>query len=211
MTDIADMSGDRTRLAQDLDYALDLARAGREAPLLGGPIGLMWTGLATVALTLHGLALVGVLRIPEPMLGLIWLAYGVVGTALSYGLGKRFANTPGARTFANRVSEATWTASGILIAAIAVSAVVAFSLGLFRDYTVFAFIVPFAFGVSSVSNAVLARITGHGYLKFAAWGAGVATVVTLMMATQPAMYLVAAAGVLVSGVIPSWIELRKAR
>ena len=202
--------GANERLAQDLDYAINLARQGETAPLLGGPIGLMWTSLATVALTLHGLAMVDVLPIPAPWIGAIWLAYGVVGTLLSVVLGRTYATKPGVRTFANRVGEATWVMSGIMIATVSIAAVVGHvALGL--PFLVFAFIVPAAFALSAVSNGVLARVTGFGYLRFATLGAAVMTAVTVLMADNPAMFLVAAAGLLVSGVIPSFVELRRER
>ena len=196
------------QLAQDLDYAINLARQGETAPLLGGPVGLMWTSLATVALTVHGLAMVDVLDIPNQWIGAIWAVYGLVGTILSVVLGRRAEARDGSRTFANRVAEACWVMAGIMMATIAISAVVGHVvLGL--PFIVFAFIVPAAFALSTVSNGVLARVTGFGYLKFATLAAAVMTCITLLMANQPAMFLVAAGGSLISGVLPSFIELRR--
>ena len=37
----------------NLNYATDLAKAGQQAPLVGGPIGLMWGLLLTVTLGTH--------------------------------------------------------------------------------------------------------------------------------------------------------------
>jgi len=197
-------------LAQDLDYAIGLARQGETAPLLGGPIGLMWTSLATLALTVHGLAMVDVLPIPNPWIGAIWMVYGIVGTIGSILLGRRIDGASGAKTFANRVAEASWVMSGLMIGTIAISAVIAHVVfGV--PFVVFAFIVPAAFALSAVSNGVLARLTDYGYLRFATFGAAVMTSVTLLMANEPAMFLVAALGVFISGVIPSFIELKRGR
>ena len=202
------MTSQTDGLAQDLDYALDIARQGQSSPLLGGPIGLMWALLATAALVVHGLALMEVLPIARPQIGLIWAVYGFLGTALSVVIGRRIERKAGARSFANKVAEASWTAMGIMIATVAISAVVGHvSLGL--PFIVFDMIVPFAFALSAVANSVLARITGYGYLKFAAIASGVLTSVTLLMAGQAEMYLVAALGLCLSGVIPSWIEVRR--
>lgn len=196
-------------LIQDLENASRIAREGETSPLLGGSIGLMWTSLATIALMAHGAVLAGWINVPVSMTGLIWACYGIVGTVWSVMLGRRISSKPGAHSFANRAAEAAWTAGGIMIFTFTISLVIGIIMG--NTGTIdFNFIPPAAFAISAVINGMLARLTGHGYLKFGAVMSGVATAVTLIMVRQPEMYFVAGALLIISGVIPSFIENRLA-
>lgn len=210
MTDTHNRTDGRASLDEMLSIARDGARAGAARPLLGGEIGLMWTAGAAVALGLHGLALLGVLPIPNTMIGLIWLIYGVGGSLLGWWLGRRYAGRPERESVFNRVSESSWTVTGAMFFAVSIAAVVGHVvLGL--PYLVYNFIVPFAFGVSAVNNGVVARMTGFGYLKYGAVSAGAVAVICLLMVDRPEMYLVAAVGLLLSGVATSWIEVMRGR
>lgn len=196
-------------LLKDLENASRIAREGESAPLLGGPIGLMWAILTTVALMTHGAVLAGWIDIPISMAGLIWATQGILGVILTGILGRRISKKPGCHSFANRAAEGAWIAGIIMIATFAISLVVANFMG--RTETVdFNFIAPAAFAISAVINGMLARLTGYGYLKFSAVMSGVATAVTLIMVRQPEMYFVAGALLILSGVIPSLIENRRA-
>jgi len=44
---------------ETLGYLKELAEQGSNAPLLGGRVGLMWTGLLVPTLLIHGLAATG--------------------------------------------------------------------------------------------------------------------------------------------------------
>lgn len=196
-------------LLQDLENASRIAREAEAAPLLGGSIGLMWASLATVALMAHGAVLAGWINIPVAMTGLIWATYGIIGTILSVVLGRGLASKPGCHSLANRAAEGAWQAGGIMIATFALSLVVGIMIGK-TELVDFNYIPPAAFAITAVINGMLAKLTGYGYLKFGAVMSGVATAVTLIMVRQPEMYFVAGALLILSGVIPSFIENRRA-
>jgi hypothetical protein len=196
-------------LLKDLENASRIAREAEAAPLLGGSIGLMWASLATIALMAHGAVLAGWINIPVSMTGLIWATYGIVGTILSVILARKIASKPGSHSLANRAAEGAWTAGGIMIATFAITLAIAMTMGKI-EIVDFNFIPPAAFAISAVINAMLAKLTGYGYLKFGAIMSGVATAVTLLMVRQPEMYFVAGALLVLSGVIPSFIENRRA-
>lgn len=196
-------------LMQDLADATRIAREGEQAPLLGGPVGLMWAILTTIALMTHGAVLAGWIDIPVQMTGLIWATQGIVGTILTLILSRRISTKTGCHSFANRAAEGAWHSGGIMIATFAISLVVASFMGR-TEIVDFNFIVPAAFAISAVINGLLAKLTGHGYLKFGAIMSGVATTVTLIMVREPEMYFVAGALLIVSGVIPSLVENRRA-
>lgn len=196
-------------LIKDLEYATEIAKRADNAPLIGGPIGLMWTGLATVALMAHGAILARWVDVPVSMSGLVWAVYGLVGTALTILMARRLVGMPGHRTFANRVADACWFAVGIAITIVAITTVVAFMSGEV-GMSAFNFIVPTAFALSAVAYTVLARLTRHGYLRFAAAASLASTSITLFIVNEPAMYFVAGVLLIISGVVPSLIEIRKA-
>lgn len=196
-------------LLQDLENASRIAREGQAAPLLGGSVGLMWTSLTTVALMSHGAVLAGWVDIPVSMTGLIWATQGVLGVILTAILSRGISDKPGCHSFTNRAAEGAWIAGIIMIATFAISLVVASFMGR-TEVVYFNFIAPAAFAISAVINGMLARLTGYGYLKFSAIMSGVATAVTLIMVRQPEMYFVAGALLILSGVVPSFIENRRA-
>ena len=198
----------RTELIRDIEDAVAIARAGRHTPLLGGEIGLMWSALATVALTAHGVVVMGWTGIPEPLVGLIWLAYGILGTILMLILGKSVSKKPGVNSALNQASAGTWVSMSLMVGTIAITIAVAFALNLVPRMA-FNFIVPAAFALAAVSYGVLARLAGLGYLRFAAIASGISTSITLFMLTDPLMYFVAGGLLFISGVIPSFIELRR--
>ena len=196
-------------LRNDLEYASRIAREGEATPLLGGEIGFMWTSLATIALMLHGAVLAGWIDMDVSLTGLIWLVYGVIGTVLSIVLGRRLSTRAGVKSFANRVSEACWFSMGVIITIVAVTVVVSYMAGKV-DLSAFNFIVPTAFALSAAAYTTLARLMGHGYLLFAAMASAISVAVTLYMVVDPAMYFVAGLLLIFAGVLPSFIELRRA-
>lgn len=197
-----------TALIKDIEAAVAIAREGRHTPLLGGQIGLMWTSLATLTLAAHGATYMGWLPIERPQVGFLWLAYGLVGTALSFILSRQIDQKAGANSVLNRAGAYLWTSAGIMIATVAITTVIAYAIGSIPDIG-FNFIVPASFGFATVAYATLAGLSSLGYLRFAALASGASAAITLFLVANPMMYFVASGLLLISGVVPSIIELRR--
>lgn len=197
-----------TALIKDIETAVQIAREGRHAPLLGGPIGLMWTTLATVTLATHGAIVMGWLPVAQANVALIWLAYGVIGTVLSIVLSRQISGRVGANSFLNRTAGNLWCAAGLMIAAVAIATVAAYSMGRV-PVLAFNFIVPSAFAFAAIAYGTLGGLTGLGYMRYAAVASGASTVATLFLVDEPLMYFVASALLFLSGVVPSFIEYRR--
>ncbi|GLQ19209.1 hypothetical protein ACFFUB_12395 [Algimonas porphyrae] len=198
-------------LIENLEQAAQIAKEGRASPLLGGEIGLTWTILATIALMAHGAIISGWTPLNPNFVGLVWLVYGVTGLLITAILARRLNNMSSAScTLTNQASRATWVSSGHVIVVVVMSIIVAINV---NDYSfdLFNVIVPLAFSLATLSYAVLAKLTGQGYLRFAAILSGSAASVTLMIIHEPHMYFVAGILLFISGVIPSVIEIRKAQ
>ena len=199
---------DKKEALSDLDYLKTLAESGQKSPLLGGRIGLMWTILLVPTLIVHGLVETKTVDIPPQNIGFLWMCFGVLGGILSLILARGLERKSGAGTVANQVAATVWPFSTILIFTFAISIVVGTAFNQL-PMNAFNFIMPLAFSTAAMSQAVLARMTGETFLRIASWGGLVFVCLTAMFADRGEVYFISAFGVLLTGVIPSVIELRK--
>jgi len=195
---------------KDLEYIRTLAAEGANTPLLGGAIGLMWGILLTPTLLLHGLILIDVLPIEKSNVGFLWMAYGIVGTILSIILGKRIERRHGAQSTLNKTGSALGISLGIMIFVYAITTVFTVIQNGLPLY-MYNFIIVFAFGLMTINSAVLTKLSGFPYLRNTAFMAGAFMVITLLMVTQNHVYFIAAIGILMTQVIPSFIEIKNER
>lgn len=197
----------RDELLNNLDFATNLAKAGAKAPLLGGPIGLMWSCLSVPALLLHGAAMSGAVNYPQDRIGLIWMIFGIVGGIGSFILGRKIDGKAGAGTTANRLSGALWLSATILIFTYAITTAIAFGMNKVA-ISQFDTIITFAFAMHAVALGVIGHMTGLTYQRIAGGLAGAFMVISLLLIGNPALYALAALGVVFVGIIPSLIEIR---
>ena len=199
---------DKNQALSDLDYLKTLAESGQKSPLLGGRIGLMWTVLLVPTLIANGLVSTGIIEIPPQNIGFLWMCFGILGGVLSLILARGLKRKPGAGTAANQVAATIWPFSSILIFAFAISIAVGAAFNQLPKIA-FNFIMPLAFATGAMSQAVLARMTGETFLRQASWAGLVFVCLTAIFANRGEVYFISAFGVLLTGVIPSLIELRK--
>jgi hypothetical protein len=199
---------DKNQALSNLEYLKTLAESGERSPLLGGRIGLMWAGLLVPTLIAHGLVMTNIIDMPRQNIGFLWLCFGIVGGVLSMILSRGLGRKSGAGTAANQVAGTIWPFSSILIFGFAISIAVGHVFGQLPQIA-FSFILPFAFATSAMSQAVLARMTGETYLGMASWLGFVFVCLTAIFANRGEVYFLAALGVLLTGVLPSLVELRK--
>jgi len=200
----------KDQILADLDYASAIAKDGANTPLLGGPIALMWACLVIPTLIIHGLAVSGTIDIAQQNIGIIWMAYGVIGAVGSMILGKQMSRKAGATTLINRVASGLGISLSLLIFAFAITT----AITVIRNdlpYYIYNYIIVFAFALMTMDYAALAHITRHRYLRYAALLAGAFMTITLLIITSSSVYFVAAAGVFFAQVIPSFIEIRNER
>jgi hypothetical protein len=193
---------------QNLSYLKTVAEQGANAPLLGGRIGLMWTALLVPTLSIHGLSAMGKIGMPESRIGLLWLAFGFIGGILSAILSRNLDEKPGAGSLGNRVEAIVWPVQAVLIFGFAISIVIGSAV---NDVPVLLFntIMPFAFALSAVSLVLLGRLTEQGYLMTAGIASALFMVVTTIFVANPLVYIIAAIGVVFTGVVPNIIQMRK--
>ncbi|NNE57846.1 MAG: hypothetical protein HKN36_07035 [Hellea sp.] len=197
----------KTEIMADLAYVKSVAEEGRNAPLLGGRVGLMWTGLLVPTLIAHGLTAAGKTPIAPNQVGLLWLAFGIIGAVLAVFLIRSIKGKPGGSALANRIESVIWPTTSVLIFGYAIALGFAFGPADLPP-VIFDTILPLAFALTAVNLMVLGKITDKGYMKLAGLISGLAMIACVFLIGNPAIYYVAAAGVFLTGVIPSLVQMR---
>jgi len=193
---------------ESIDYLKGLAEQGSNAPLLGGRIGLMWTGLLVPTLIVHGLAATGKIGLPIQNIGMVWMAFGIIGGILSFILSRGIDKKPGTGSLGNRIESISWPITAIIIFAFAISIAAAVAIN-DVGHAFFNMIVPFAFGLGAVNMILLGRITRQSFLTMSGIASGLFMVLSTVFIQDPKLYFIAAAGVLLTGVLPGLIQMRK--
>lgn len=143
-------------------------------------------------------------------IGVLWMGFGLIGGILSFVLARGLDKKAGSSSVANKVEAVIWPATALLIFAYAIALTAGAALGKVPPLF-FNSIMPFAFALSAVNLAVLGHLTGKSYFKLSALLSGIAMIACTILITRPEAYFLAAAGVAVTGVIPSLLQMRDER
>ncbi len=192
----------------DIDYIKSLAEAGRDAPILGGRIGLMWSVLACITLFIHYLALTGTGPVPINRIGLVWMTFGIVGTIASVILSRSLYEKPGLSSIKNRLAQALWTGNNILIFVYALAAGVSASLGRV-SFAIMDTILPLAFGLYALTAYVLYKVGGEKSGRLQGMISILLVPVSLYFQGDPVLYLIAIAGILLTQIIPNILYMTR--
>ncbi|WP_298912928.1 hypothetical protein [uncultured Algimonas sp.] len=194
-------------LIKDLKGAAAIARAADNAPLLGGPIGLMWGVLLTLVLGLQYALLEQIIAAPLWWIAVLWIGFGVVGGAGSAILGRRIDQKPGVNSVGNRVETAVWVMFGATIATAFVAAMLSMVFG-FQDQTAWGLIVVVAFMGQGLAYGTTARIHPSRLVAFSSVACLVAGSAALIMHDTTAVYLIGAIGSFFAIVVPTLLSGR---
>lgn len=197
-----------TTALDDLSYVRSLAEEGRHAPLISGRIGLMWGVLLSITLLIHGLAAYGLAGFSIEYIGVLWLAFGVTGGILTAILRRTLKDKPGKSAINNRVEKAVWSASAIVIFTIAISIAISVAKN-GHPYWLFDIIMAIAFGSHAINYYVLSKITGASALMVPSFIALTLCALMIIMLGSPAVYFIAAIGVVFTIILPSVSDIRK--
>lgn len=198
----------KSEILDDLDYVKTLAEEGKNAPLLGGRIGLWWGGLLCIALFAHWASLKGISPLPIEMIGAIWMGFGIIGGIGSSILGRSLAGKPGASSMNNRVAEAMWTGNAVLLFVYSISALLSAVSGKV-GYSIMDTIMPVAFGLYALTAYVLAKISNDKRQIIPGIIALSFVPIGLLLQGTANLYLAAIFGVILTSVIPSIAEMRR--
>ena len=186
----------------DLSYATALAKSGSEAPLVRGPIGLMWGILLSTTLLTHWAIITGVLAVKFQYLWLLWIIFSLLGGFGSAILGKRIATKPGVQSMVNRVEHAVWSMFTLMLACLWVGIVISMLLGM-GSVALFDLVPIVGFAGQGLAYGVTAKISHHKWLAWASGAAFLASMMCLPAFGQPVLYLIAAIATVFTVVVPS--------
>jgi hypothetical protein len=192
----------------DLEFLRDVAASGQHAPSLSGRFFVWWGGLAAPALLAHWSIMTGLIGVPGQFVGLVWLAYGVIGMIGSALLGRSLRGKPGRGAVNNRGEAAAWRGVTWTIAAYAIGAVIANLLG--RGHPILFDTIPLvAFAGYGLSFHISAQLGGARWMHGAAVLAWLASGIGLSLTGTPGLYLFSAATVGLLAIIPGVVLLRR--
>ena len=196
-------------LMADLEEASRIAKTGEEMPLVGGPIGLMWGVLITSVLAIHYMIMKQIIPVPLHNLNVLWIAFAVIGGTGSAILGRKLDKKPGAYSTANRVEQYVWVMFAASMASMAVGVILNLILGT-GSYMSWAFVLVAGFAGQGVAYGVVAKLTGHGWLHFAAFASFTMAAVSMSFYGQDIIYLIAAIGSVFTIIVPSLLSMKAA-
>ena len=186
----------------DLNYATNLAKAGQEAPLVGGPIGLMWGILLSITLSLHWAIVSGVLSLDLKYLWILWISFSTVGAGGSALFGRALEKKPSINSTANQIEQSVWLMFSIMLGCFWVGITLSILFGSGTP-ALFDFVVIAGFGGQGLAYGVTARMSHHKWLTYPSGASFIASIVCLSAFGQPLLYLIAAAATVFTVVIPS--------
>jgi len=191
---------------EDLRYVRQLAESGAHAPLLGGRFMAWWGLLLTAAYTVHHFALTGAIGDGRSIFAILWIGFSVLGIVGQLVLARSMPAKAGAGSAGNRASRTIWMAAAAAIASMVVGCAAAAGSG--AGPAAFDWIVPVAFAVYGCALIVTGSLARNRPTFAAGVGATIMVGLFTALILSPDRYLVAAAGVALTVLLPGLILLR---
>lgn len=191
---------------EDIQYVRQLAESGAHAPLLGGRFLAWWGFLLTVAYTAHHFALEGALGDGKTIFAIIWIGFGLLGAVGQVVLVRSMRAKAGSGSAGNRASRSVWAAAAFAIVSMVFGTAIAARNG--AGPAMFDWIVPVAFAVYACALTVTGSLARNAVTRAAGAGAVVMVGLFTALILTPERYLLAAAGVFLTVLIPGLLLLR---
>ena len=196
-----------TAADDDIAYVRRLAESGAHAPLRGGRFLVWWGVLLTIAYIAHYFALRHHPSGEAPVFGIIWISFAVLGFAGQMVLAKSMRAGPGAGSAGNRASRVVWAAgAGAILAMVIGSAVAAQGPA---GPAAMDWFVPLAFACYACALMVTGCLAQDRTVTLAGWGAIALVGFSAALIASPYRYLLAAAGVALTVLLPGLILLMR--
>lgn len=196
-------------LLNDLEYASALAKEGESAPLVGGPIGLMWGILITVVFFIQWGVLSETFALPQQSLLYLWIAFAVIGGAGVAILSRYTSQKAGANSAANRVEQYVWTMFAGMMASLFIGVVLnmAFQGG---TYQLFDLILIIGFAGQGLAYGVVAKMSKNQVLHLASFAGFTASALCFAFYGDVTIYLIGAVATLFTIIAPSALLMKRA-
>ncbi|MCB2096289.1 MAG: hypothetical protein AB7F91_02595 [Parvularculaceae bacterium] len=208
------MSSDADRdLAGEIAYVRTLAEEGRNAPLIGGVIYLVWGLVIGLASFLTWLSAAKIIALPNFVGGsAFWVIALACGWGLTFLIGKKVGGKPGALTIGNQTAMAAWFGVGVFMLIYWFSLLALhdrFEADGVKPYALFGTMFPVAFGVYGIAFYATATAARLDWLRGFAAAAWIFSVASLYFFSDARQLLVASVGSLVCAALPGFILMRR--
>ena len=192
--------------SDDLAYVRRLAESGAQAPLIGGRFTAWWGIWLTIAYLLHHFALAGQIGDGETIFGLIWIGFATLGVPGQLVLQRTMGPKAGQGSAGNRASRSVWLAGAMAIGSMIIGTILAAWSG--AGPATFDWIVPLAFAVYACALIVTGSLSGDRVSRIAGGGAVIMVGLFTAFILHPDRYLLAAAGVAFTVLLPGLLQLK---
>ena len=198
-------------IRDDLAYVKALAEEGRDTPLVGGVMYVLWGGLIGSVSLLSFATDMGWL--PFNLFdGLApWIVALALGWGLSMVIGRRAGAKPGASTLGNRTAMAVWFSVGVFVTLFWVTLLFVHdnftAIGVPPGF-LFGLMFPLAFGLYGVAFFATATAGRAGWLRWIAFAAWICAGLSLALMSNAYQLLVGGVGSLICAVLPGVILMR---
>ena len=206
------MQAENKEMADELAYVRSLAEEGRNAPLVGGLIYVIWGGLIGSAALFQFATSSGLVALPAIAGWAPWIIAFGLGWVLSLLVGRRTGGKPGALTIGNRTAASVWFAVGLFITGFWFTLLVVhdnFAGAGVPSYFLFTLMFPVAFGLYGVAFYASATAARLNWLRWFAYAAWVFSFVSLFLLDSSFQMLVAAVGSITCAVVPGLMLMRR--
>jgi hypothetical protein len=200
-------------LAGEIAYVKTLAEEGRNAPLVGGALYVIWGVVIGLASLLTWLGAAEIVALPSFIGGLVfWIIVLAVGWGLSFFIGAKIGAKPGALTIGNRTATSAWFGVGLFLLIYWLALIALrdrFAAGGVAPGAMFGTMFPVAFGVYGIAfyaTATAARLDWMRGFAVAAW---IFSVASLYYFSDAKQLLVAAVGSFICAALPGLLLMRR--
>ena len=201
----------KSEIEADIKFLKQMAEQGQKSPLRGGEHGVLWGGMFTLsALFAYGVVAERI-SVPSSTNALALIGHTPTGVFAGQYLNKKYSGSSGGFSFGNKTSAAAWGAVGITIGALYIPVLAAQALGFLTlngEY-IFGSLQVTVFALYAVAYSTTAQVSGDPRQYLFSGAAIAASVASVFTIGTYDMFLVMAAGLFCSAVIPGYLTRSK--
>ena len=201
----------KSEIEADIKFLKQMAEQGQKSPLQGGEHGVLWGGMFTLSALFAYTVVAGVISLPPWTIALAFIGPAPIGVLGARYLSKKYGGSSGGFSFGNKTSAAAWGAVGITIGALYIPVLVGQALGFLELNGVYIFgsLQVTVFALYAVAYSTTAQVSGDPRQFVFSGTAIAASVASVFTMGTYEMFLVMAAGLFCSAVIPGYLTRSK--
>ena len=201
----------KSEIEADIQFLKQMAEQGQKSPLQGGEHGVLWGGMFTLSALFAYAVVAKLISLPSWTIALAFIGPAPIGLLAGQYLNKKYGGTSGGFSFGNKTSAAAWSAVGITIGALYIPVLAAQALGFLALNATYIFgsLQVTVFALYAVAYSTTAQVSGDPRQYLFSGTAIAASVASVFTMGTYQMFLVMAAGLFCSAVIPGYLTRSK--